>query len=118
VQRLDEDVRRRSSELHDLRKELVDQVVRELVHELSLPVVPVFAVGRVEHELLLEERLLTQVVRDEPWSRTERIQVHWRIRPCEARGNEERQCQRVVEEEHGLAAEVTGRTRGDIAKQP
>jgi hemoglobin len=37
-------------------EELVDQLVRELAHELDLPLVPVFAIRRNEQVLLAKER--------------------------------------------------------------
>ena len=64
-----------SAEREDPREQLVDQLVRELAHKVALPVVPVLAVGRVEHALLIEERLEAQAVLHEPGCRAQQAQL-------------------------------------------
>ena len=66
VQGFDQDAARRPTQRDDLPEQVIDQLVRELAHEVALPVVPVLFIRRVEHVLLLDERLVAEAVVHEP----------------------------------------------------
>src|SRR5215213_5225072 len=66
VQRLDQDSARGPAQRDQALEQRVDQLVRQLAHEMALPVVPVQAVRALDDALLLEKRPRPQAVRDEP----------------------------------------------------
>ena len=84
---------------------------------MTLPVVPVLAVRRVEHALLVEERVRPQAVLDEAGRRaqlTELLRITVRARV--ARSNDENGLERLVEPEPGLAAEIARRADSEVAE--
>ena len=98
-------------------EQLVDELVRELVDEVPLPVVALHAVRRVEQALLLGEGARTDTVVEEPGRRAQLAQLgRVRVRAGVAGDDHERRRQRLVEPEHGLAAQVARRARHDVAE--
>ena len=65
VKGFEQDMTRRMTQIDQAPNERVDQLVRELAHEMAFPVVPVLAVRRVEQPLLVDERLRSDAVVDE-----------------------------------------------------
>src|SRR5439155_10440052 len=117
VKGLDQDPPRRPAQRDDALEQLVEQLVGELTHEVTLPVVPVLAVRRVEHALLVEERVRPQAVLDEAGRRaqlTELLRITVRARV--ARSNDENGLQRLVDPEPGLAAEIARRADREVAE--
>ena len=66
MKRLEQDVDRRLAEADGADEKLVDQLVGQLIDEVTLPVVTILSVRRVELELLLEERPSSDRVAHEP----------------------------------------------------
>ena len=84
---------------------------------VSLPVVAVLTVWRVEHELLFQERARPHAVAREPRCRTERakilrICVRARVGGCD----DDHRGQRLVDRELRLAAQVARRAPDDVAE--
>ena len=65
MQRLDQDLARVAPKRVHPVQQLIDQLIRELAHEVTLPIGAFLAVGRVEDVLLRDEAAATNVVADE-----------------------------------------------------
>ena len=119
VQRLDQDSAGRTAERSELRQQRVEQLVRELAHEMAFPVVAVLAVRGVEDALLVEKRVPAHLVVDQTRRRTQLAQGGGiGVRARVARCDDEDRLERRVDRKPRLAAEVARRPAHDVAEAP
>ena len=115
MERLEQDASGRTSERRYPPDELVDQLVGQLPHEMALPVMPVDAVTGAEQGLLRDERMPAYPVLHEPRYPAQAPE-QWMIvlRAGDARENDDGWLERLVQDEHRLAARVALRVGDDI----
>src|SRR5688500_15600437 len=49
----------------------IEQLIWELAHEVTLPIVPILAIRRVDHTLLCKKRMCAHTIFDEPGCRAQ-----------------------------------------------
>src|SRR5829696_3376154 len=118
VERLDQDSAGRTAERGNAAEQIVDQLVRELADEVTLPVVAVDAVTGIEDTLLLEEALAADAVADETGDYAERAEgIRILVPAGVARDDEELRGDRLVRGQLCLDAELARAVGAEIAKE-
>ena len=118
VERLDQDSAGRAAEHGHALEQIVDQLVRQLRHEVALPVVAVDAVAGIEDPLLLEEALAPDAVVDETGHRAEGPEgFRLLLRPRVAGDDDELRRERRIRAELGLDAEPARAASRELAEE-
>ena len=65
MQGLDHDSSRRASQRDNALEQFIEQLIGELTHKVTFPVMPLFTISGVDDALLIEKGMLAQIIFDE-----------------------------------------------------